>query len=896
MEAVLRRVKVLERGRAWIIGIGLPVAVYALAAVVVTWPLLPRLSTHLAGLGVSDSAEVVRHIWWARESLLAGSFPFEQSLLVYPEGFTSWLQWSHPLQYLPGAVVAMVVSPVTAFNLVLLITLVLNGCAAYILGRRLAGAPGEAVSIGALLGGLVFLAYPAMQGHLSVGHLGILTLWPLPLFAVCWWGVLRQGAGWRAVGGGALWFALTVLAYASQVVVLLMPLVLITGLVDLLSGRLRLVGRDAAGRALPLRDQVWMRAGAMVVGGMLLIVPFYVPLLTVEGRNELEAVSESGRIAYSADALAAVSPSPFGWLGDRGLVPGYVRDVLGTNSAEGSGYIGVIALVLALIALRRAEMRVWGVVALVALVVALGPLLKWRGELVSFEVEDVQSHVALPWALFEDLPVLSATRTPGRFNLLTGLAISALVSVGASQVTAWVSARTRRAGAGRAAAPRGITAGMIGVLGALVLLEYQTFAPFPTESAALSPYFDSLARESDVRAVLDLPVDNNLIAKLAMLQQMHHGHALIAGHALRRTPQNPALLGLLERAVLGDSDESSLLPPIAPEMARWLLSEAGADRVIVHKGFVSAAGLSHARDLLGPPVHEDETIAVFAVPPGDLPDDADRVVWTASREWSEPVRVAGFDGHVMGEWAAWYIYTPGDQALEVTFDAAALGLPRRLVAWMDNRLVAAQWVEAAPHSTPVTLTLWPEPGYHTVSFVGLDGCDPYRFLMERPSGEAAPLDDPACLSVAVGAPEVRTLDPAPVVSLAMLDHGVALRGYTLEVQESPRGVKLRLFWVAANALPASYALFVHLADPETDVPVAQVDAFPLVTTDRWLRGAAWTSDVWLPLGAEVPPGEYAVNVGWFEPESGARLAITFAHDRRASAGLIHLGLVTVGGE
>ncbi|MBN1966879.1 MAG: hypothetical protein JW910_19660, partial [Anaerolineae bacterium] len=427
-----------ERARRALVWVCLPLAIYLLAAVILTWPLARHLTTHAAGAGYGDAYEVIRHIWWAREALLDGHNPFAQTLLVYPDGFTSWLQWSHPLQYLFPTLPALVVSPLTAFNLAILIVLALNGLAAYWLGMHLAGRN----VLAALLGGLVFLAFPAVQGHLSVGHLGIVTLWPVPLFALCLWRIERKGAGWRTAAWGGLWFALAALANVSQPVYVLLPLLLFYGLYALLWDRARLVERGAAwGR------QPWLRVIGMVAFGCALLLPFYLPLLTESGQDELGDVAETGRVAFSTDPLGFLSPSPFGPLGDAGLVPGYARDVLATNSAEGSAYLGLVALALASVALaRRSEARPWLVIALGAMLFSLGPLLKWRDAPVILRVEDFTSYVTLPWALFERLPFVDASRTPGRFNVATGLAISALVSIGSGVILARLRRRALRAG------------------------------------------------------------------------------------------------------------------------------------------------------------------------------------------------------------------------------------------------------------------------------------------------------------------------------------------------------------------------------------------------------------------------------------------------------------------
>ena len=179
----IRRAFQPDRLRRALIWVALPLLIYTLAALIMTWPLVRHLTTHAAGAGYGDSFEVIRGTWWAREALLDGQNPFWQPLLVYPKGFTSWLQFTHPLQHIAPAILALAVSPLTAVNLILLMVLAFNGLAAYWLGMHLAGRNPAA----ALVGGLVFMAFPAAQGQISVMHYSIVELFPLPLFALRSW-------------------------------------------------------------------------------------------------------------------------------------------------------------------------------------------------------------------------------------------------------------------------------------------------------------------------------------------------------------------------------------------------------------------------------------------------------------------------------------------------------------------------------------------------------------------------------------------------------------------------------------------------------------------------------------------------------------------------------------
>jgi hypothetical protein len=69
--------------------------------------------------------------------------------------------------------------------------------------------------------------------------------------------------------------------------------------------------------------------------------------------------------------------------------------------------------------------------------------------------------------------------------------------------------------------------------------------------------------------------------------------------------------------------------------------------------------------------------------------------------------------------------------------------------------------------------------------------------------------------------------------------------------------------------------FVHLAEPDTGRPVAQVDTMPRAftyPTGMWVSGEVVSDEVVLSL-ADAPPGRYDLAVGWYDPETKNRLAV-----------------------
>jgi len=605
--------------------------IYSAAALLITWPLITQISTYALGAGYGDQFENIRLSWWTHYALQHGFSPFYQTLLGYPDGFFSATQWTEPLTYWPAALLSFVVTPVAAYNLCVLISLVLSGLAAFYLCWSIAKREpmdfGAAQFGGALLGGLIYMAYPAVQGHISGGHIGILTLYALPIYALCLWRIMNVEARRRTIliGAAALW--ITALGNLDLMLYTLFPLTLFY------------LGYYALFRRIELRRAVLIKLVRLFIIGGVALIPFFAPLFfALIAPIKTADLQETGWVRYSADPLSFVSPSPFTPWGAR-LAPDYTHAVLGTNSIEGSAYSGVIAILLSLIGIavvRKAALP-WLSVAIGAMIFSLGPLLKWGDQPVIYTLGEYKSYVLLPWAWLQHLPVLSASRTPGRFNLTTGLMLALLASMGASVVLRRITVR-------------GVRIGLCAVLLIGILFEYQLFFPAQMVSAAIAPYIYTLADRSDVRAVFDVPWDDPLAAKDALYLQIAHHKPLIAGYVARATPVDPAKLNVLQSAVMGTASIRDTA----------LLSEQGIDMVIVHLAYLKnvETTLNQIAQQLGSPAYRDDRLAIFNVA---------RTVSAA-----QTVPDAEFNTVSDVQHANWmYLYTPKDAYVSISANLTA---------------------------------------------------------------------------------------------------------------------------------------------------------------------------------------------------------------------------------
>ena len=725
---------------------------YLLIALLITWPLVTQLGTHLVGWSYGDSHEMARHIWWYNHALRTGQPIFWQPALGYPDGMEGVLLWAHPQQFFPAWLLAFVLPIPAAANLSILLYMALNGWGMYGLALHLVdGRRGPA-----LLAGLAYMAAPTFQAHLGGGHAGLMVAWAVPLYGLALlrmntsppgplsmrWrgGVERSEAGVRWLLLAVLFFVLSPGGHILQLIYVLLPISGVFALVYLWrrewAALLRLIVVNAIGCAI------------------LLI--FVLPI----ARSTFETaayIDEGGFVRYSADLLSAASPSFFNplysWLE-------YPRQVLGTNLEEGTSYIGIIGAALGIIgAIKFPRARLWLLLALVAWILSLGPLLKILDVPVLVQPDGYESYITLPFAALQNLPFFNLARTPGRFNFTLALAIAALVGYGA----VWIWDYLRR--------PLERFA-FFGVLMALLLVDYQVYWPLPTHSAAIPEAVYALAVRDDVRAILDLPWNNPVAAKDALYLQTAHHKPLIAGHVTRSTPVSPAKLTLLEQTLNPD-----------------LLDAAGADIVILHKAYISDEQIDFTHEALGEPLYEDSSIALFNVPEA-----------TGAPEFAGLTS----DQDAIERHADSYLYAPQTGWVDFSGTLQADG---REVELLLNQQVIQRWQVDGTLDFHVPIPV--EAGAYYVLRLALNPPCPI-------------VDDPALECRAVAVSNLAFSQPiAGDSAAAVFDQGVRLlRGAV--TQELDETLTVRLLWAFDSARSENDIRFVHVVGAD-GTPIVQDD-------------------------------------------------------------------------
>ena len=117
---------------------------------------------------------------------------------------------------------------------------------------------------------------------------------------------------------------------------------------------------------------------------------------------------------------------------------------------------------------------------------------------------------------------------------------------------------------------------------------------------------------------------------------------------------------------------------------------------------------------------------------------------------------------------------------------------------------------------------------------------------------------------------------------AQLGSDIQLYGY--ERGEIAEGVlPLSLYWLATAVPEDNYLVFIHLVNTSSGEIAGQVDRIPLDglrPTAGWREEEVLRDDIALPIADDLEPGEYAINVGMYNPDSGVRLPLVVDGQRR----------------
>jgi hypothetical protein len=806
---------------------------YAGLACLTTWPLAACLGTHLP----SNSDDTLLHYWngwWVQQALASGQSPLYTTFLFYPRGLslvTHNIAWFQVLLWLA---LEPLVGGIAAYNLSLLFNLTLCGCAFFWLAHKLSGDWRAA-----FLSGLVYQAWPYRVSQLD--HPNLLATYWLPLFFLYLVYTIRSRR-WRDSLLAGLFFALTGYTRWQQLIpAVLMGLVYFAATVP---------------AWLPAYKQVLPRLA--LAGGLatLLLLPPGLLLLDQERSvgDSANLLREGEEAVMQTDVLAYLTPASSHPVLGKQTQPLYDRYYSDrTSERRAPAYVGFVALLLALAGVlsRRKESLPWVLMAALLILLALGPVLRFNGQLY---------QVPMLYSFLEPIVLVRLMRGPDRFNVFLALPISMLAAYG----TAGLLTYKRWNSPLRAAL-------VSGLLSSLIVFEYLAIPAVVKDMSSVSPFYTQLAEEPGSAAappaVLDLPIDV-LKAKLYMFEQVTHKHPILGGN-ISRLPDdaysfidgNPWLQAL---------HWTNEIPPELGDVSRHLgvLARDNIRYIIIHKGVVGADRVAHwQRYLLIKPRYVDDRIVVYSTAPEP---GRDYQLLDELLPGFGPIQVVVSTGCA----------NPG-RALEVDIGWGSMRSPGRdLEATLSfvGSDGAIHQAESFPLSPTWPTSQWPGQaiswGYYPLSLSPSLPAGAYTITLglldpatRQPIGKLMPIQP-----ITVQAP-ICNLATEPEATDVNALFGDELQLLEYKLRPKTRRLDVTLYWRSQRRMKVDYKIFVHVFDPATDEIVAQDDAMPhrgAYPTTLWWPGETLEDRFAISLDG-VPPGTYGIAVGVYDPLSGERL-------------------------
>ncbi|MDQ5865392.1 MAG: hypothetical protein M3390_06650 [Chloroflexota bacterium] len=489
---------------------------YFALAVLVTYPAIVQFTTNVPGDLIADRDQNLWNLWWVREAISRTTNPYRTDMLYHPHGVDLYYHTLGLPLGLIGLLPQLLFGLPAAYNTVLLAAFTLSGYGAFRLALRFLP-PGEAsrqtTPLGtyfpAFAGGLVF-AFTSYTLDALKGQLEVLSLQWMPFYAEAWIVAWRTGKLRYALLSG-VFFALAALSSLYYAVYL------------------------AIFSLAYLGYQLWSRWGERRRTGLLgplvvapivalaLMLPLLVGLVRDRDNPRLAvAASPEHRLAHSADLLSFIAPPH-----DHVLLGWQPVDRPGVNEPPIHDYLalGYAALALALIGAvvgwRRSGGKFWVALALLALVLSMGPELQVARNL---------TGIPLPFRVLEWLPGVEAIAKPERLVVLARLCMGVLAAWGAG----WLLGRVTRLG------QPGVrrTAVACSAMLALLLVELPIH-PRYVEPLNIPAGFRALAGQGE-GALMELPfaTQQSETGGERMLYQTAHGHPIMGGY-LARTYNSP---------------------------------------------------------------------------------------------------------------------------------------------------------------------------------------------------------------------------------------------------------------------------------------------------------------------------------------------------------------------
>jgi len=543
----------------------LVLALYTILALLLSWPLLPRIFTHVPGVAqwAFDESTFLWNIWYFKYALIDQlQSPLHSELIWYPLGIDLILYTYNFFHAIIAQPLLVAVNLPFASNCALLFSTIFSAygtylLASYLLARHSRWADASsptllAISLPAFTAGALYAFASNRAIYAALGHYDMVTTQWIPFYALMLLRTLdnrlTSTQRRKAAALAGLFFAFAGLA--EMITALFLGIFTVIVLVVYGSNR------QLSLRTLPATG------GYLIITGVVAAIvwgPALVPILMQFLTNDFSLQGWGEAIPLSTDLLGWFTPTALHPQWGTPLVPELRRiqeralsEAVGGFRDLNTVFLGWVSLIVALLGwLRyRRQVRVWLWTSLIFGIFTLGPFLQINGRY-RFDLDGVEATFPLPFVILHYLPIIKANRAPNRNSVLLMLGLAILVAYG----VAWLMSAFHRWLQRRNAAPALLSRLALLPLLLVGAILYEHLAlPAPLSDARVPAVYEAIAADPAPNSVLQIPLGwrNSFRvfgAERTQLQyyQTAHGKPMLGGNISRA----PAFkMGYFERLPL----------------------------------------------------------------------------------------------------------------------------------------------------------------------------------------------------------------------------------------------------------------------------------------------------------------------------------------------------------
>ena len=442
--------------------------------------------------------------------------------------------------------------------------------------------------LAASLAGLLFAFNCNTIAHAIGGHLAQISVFPILLFIIGYFQFVNKRSLFTAtitgiLGGICLLIDLKVAAYTFLPLFIFLTIFNLRKLITCL-------------KRADIFQFIFMNLIIVII-----VFPFYKPLLFSGFNGDTDYLYQPGTIKHSASLLSFVIPPPeslliklipsLSKLSETIAIPGWHENVF---------FIGWFILAFAIFgAIFLIKDKLFFSVEIVllticSLIMALGPYLKIVVDPISFTIQSKENWFSMPYLYISKIPFMDLGRTPSRYMTIVWFGLSILAAYGIVKFTRLITISW-------------VKRIVIPILVLVILFEINFTFPFPVSPVNVPSFYNDLALNQDEFAILDLPLWDYRCTRKQMYFATIHQHPIVGGIITRRSVDAENSMKSVE----------NLLEVPNQVKTRIELEKLAIKYVIVHKNCsidtLSPIINENLTQRLGKPIYSDIEIDVFEV-------------------------------------------------------------------------------------------------------------------------------------------------------------------------------------------------------------------------------------------------------------------------------------------